>query len=182
MAGVTIAGVAGTARRRAGSKVTGLVLSLVLVGCTSGDPSPSRPVARPGVDRIEELHLFGLPVGLELDGRPGADGIGVRLYASAAGTARGLAIRRGTLDVLMFEGAMDGGMLQSTPPHEVWSFPASGLPSMASRTSLGVGYQLALRWRQAPPRSPVVTVVARYLSPEGTVLYSAPDVITMSLR
>ena len=160
-----------------------LLVALVLVaGCTSEEPRRERPVVRPGPDRIEELHLFGLPVALELDGRPGPDGIGVRLYASARGTARGLAIRRGTLDVLMFEGAVDPELLRTTPPHEVWSFPATDLQAMSARTSLGVGYQLALRWAKRPPRSGAVTVMARYLSPDGQVLYSAPDVITTSLR
>lgn len=126
--------------------------------------------------------MFGVPVALELDGKPGPDGIGVRIYASARGTAHGLPIRRGTLDVLMFEGMVDTRLIGTMPAQQVWSFSPAQLQGMSAATSLGMGYQLALRWEKAPPREPIVTVVARYRSPEGRIIYSSSDTIPITPR
>jgi hypothetical protein len=65
-----------------------------------------------GAGAVSEVHLFGVPVALNLDGMPGPDGIGVRIYASGSTVARGVEIRQGVLEVLMFDGSVDGGRVR----------------------------------------------------------------------
>jgi hypothetical protein len=53
---------------------------------------------------------------------------------------------------------------------------------LAAETSLGVGYQLALRWEANRPRGSVVTVTARYRGPDGRELWSAANTISVALK
>lgn len=147
---------------------------LIAGGCVTGAGSRREALA--------ELHLFGLPVALNLDGKPGPDGIGVRIYASAAGLAKGIPITRGTLEVLMFEGVVSDSEMRLKPAHHTWTLPADALQPFVSETSLGTGYQLALKWEQHFPRTPVVTVMARYHSPEGADLRSAANTVSVALK
>jgi hypothetical protein len=148
----------------------------MLAGCATTTATPSSPStgAKPassgkGRDGIDELHLFGIPVALNLDGLQGADGIGVRVYASSAARAQGLPIRRGTLEILMFDGALgtatDPGALK---PRQVWSFPAADLKGYTATTSIGTGYQFALRWGTSRPTRDNVSILARYRPPDGS--------------
>lgn len=131
---------------------------------------------------IESLHLFGLPIALEIDGRPGPDGIGIRLFASAGTQARGVPIQRGTLEVLLFEGTVQEADLRTTTPRKVWTLTPVNLRPYESKTSLGVGYQLALRWENQRPRQNAATVVARYRTPGGKEIYSDANALTLTTR
>ena len=135
-----------------------------------------------GPGAISEVHLFGVPVALNLDGAPGPDGIGVRIYASGPTVARGVEIRKGVLEVLMFDGSVDGGSVRGVTARKVWTLDAKDLKPLAAETSLGVGYQLALRWEGNRPRGNVVTVTARYRGPDGRELWSAANTISAALK
>jgi hypothetical protein len=92
----------------------GLLLFVALAvvsGCAHGG---SR-----GAGAVSEVHLFGVPVALNLDGMPGPDGIGVRIYASGSTVARGVEIRQGVLEVLMFDGSVDGGNVRGATARKV---------------------------------------------------------------
>ena len=154
-----------------------VVLWILGAGCGGGGKA-----ARGGRDTVADLHLFGVPVALNLDGVPGPDGIGVRIYASGPGIARGVAIRQGTLEVVLFEGVVDAGAIGTTQPLKVWSFDAPALKPLVAETSLGLGYQLALRWGAERPTDTVVTVVARYRSPAGAVIYSTSNTISVQMK
>ncbi|MEN9676501.1 MAG: hypothetical protein RIS76_2397, partial [Verrucomicrobiota bacterium] len=68
--------------RKTGRTLSGLGLAMAILaasGCATG-----------GGQSVSELHLFGVPVALNLDPTPGPDGIGVRVYASDAGGAEGV--------------------------------------------------------------------------------------------
>lgn len=149
----------------------------LLVGCSTGS-SPSRARGGP----VGELHLFGVPVALNLDGRPGPDTLGLRIYASAAGAARGIAIRQGQLEVLMFDGTVSGATVRETPPLKLWTLDAAALKALTAETSLGIGYQLALGWGEQRPRGSVVTVIARLRVPGRPDLYSSPSTISVTLK
>lgn len=170
----------GTDRGRAliaAASASALILSVLstLPGCaTSG-----RGGGRGG---IAEVHLFAAPTALNLDFQPGPDSIGVRLYVSSAAAARGIPIKQGTLEVLMFDGSVSESVLRSGSARKTWTFTPANLPAFASETSLGVGYQLALNWDKSPPKEPVVTVVARYRNPAGREIYSASNTIFVSTR
>jgi hypothetical protein len=151
---------------------TALLLTTLAMGCATG--------GRGGA--VAELHLFGVPVALNLDGVPGPDGIGVRIYASTSDVARGVEIRQGVLEVLMFEGAVGADEVRLRQPRKVWSLGADALKVFTADTSLGVGYQLALRWENAAPRTPVATVVARYRGTGGKEFWSASNTISVALK
>src|ERR1041385_173041 len=95
-----------------------IAAAFLLAGCAGTQPGASRPFASSG--EIEELHLFGAPIALDLDGIPGPDGVGVRVYASSAAAAKGRAIQDGILEVLMFDKPPAPGA--QPPPRHIWSF------------------------------------------------------------
>ena len=130
-----------------------------------------------GRGEVGEVHLFGVPVALNLDSRPGPDGIGVRIYLTAGGRAQGIEMKRGRLEVLMFEGALTDEALASATPRKVWSYTPSQLAPAVGTSALGTGYQLALNWGADRPRNGAVTVIARYLPPNGAPLFSASSSI-----
>jgi hypothetical protein len=160
---------------------------VVPAGCASKSRSPSAAPAKAtsgkGRDGIDELHLFGIPVGLNLDGIRGADGIGVRVYASSAVKAHGIPIRRGTLEILMFDGMLksDPGVRAPEPRH-IWKFTAAELKGYTATTSIGTGYQFALRWGDSTPTQDNVSIIARYLAPDGSVISSSSSTIAVSVK
>ena len=174
--------------RRAGPRaveplplVLGLALAIGLFAGCSSVSSPSR-ASRTRGGSVGELHLFGVPVALNLDGRPGPDTLGLRIYASATGAARGIPIRQGQLEVLMFDGTVTGAALRETAPLKLWTLDAAALKALTSETSLGTGYQLALAWGEQRPRGQVVTVIARLRVPGRPDLYSSPSTISVTLK
>ncbi|MFZ9854893.1 MAG: hypothetical protein ACO3I0_07225 [Limisphaerales bacterium] len=132
--------------------------------------------------RLTELHLFGVPVALNLGSKTGPDGIGLRLYASTADVAKGIPIREGVLEILMFDGSVGEAYARSEKPLKSWSFTSSQLGALAGTSSLGVGYQFPLRWGTEAPRQPVVTVIARHVAPNKTVTWSTATTISVVTR
>jgi len=132
--------------------------------------------------RLTELHLFGVPVALNLGSKSGPDGIGLRLYASTADVAKGIPIREGVLEVLMFDGSVGEAYARSEKPLKTWSFTSSQLGALAGTSSLGVGYQFPLRWGNEAPRQPVVTVIARHVAPNKAVTWSTATTISVVTR
>ena len=150
---------------------------LLAVGCTNTGES-TRPADAPaGRDAISELHLFGKPLALNLDGLPGPDGIGVRVYASTSTKAQGIPIREGQMDILMYDGG--GG---SGEPRKIWSFERAYLKNYATKGSLGVGYELTLPWGTNRPLDSRVTVIARLRLPRSRTITSDTSSISVSVR
>ncbi len=117
-----------------------------------------------------------LPVGLKST-QPGAqNGLAVRVFASSRSRAKGVTIRRGTLEILAFDGAVN------LTPAQVWSHPAASLPAFAATSSLGIGYELVLPWKGARPTANTLTIVARYTPASGAPLMAAPSIIPNSLK
>ncbi|HAM73689.1 MAG TPA: hypothetical protein DCM86_18805 [Verrucomicrobiales bacterium] len=155
-----------------------LISGLLMSGCASGPGSSSSGAGRGG--EIGEVVLFAVPVAVELDDKPGPDGIAVRVYASAVGKARGIPIRSGTLEIQMFDGVLKPGEPISQAPRRSWKFKADQLRSIASTSQLGVGYRFALAWQDTPPAGSHVSVLARYLPPKGAPLQSPPSGISIT--
>ena len=150
-----------------------------LAGCASSPVGGSSWNLAGGDNRIEELHLFGVPMALKL-GRSGVpDGFAVRVFASERKRAKGLTIRSGTLAFLMFDGPPGGGDPRTATPTRVWSFPSAALGAYATSSALGVGYQFVLNWDGTAPRQSRVTVLARFTPAEGNPIYSAPNVLSV---
>lgn len=130
---------------------------------------------------VDAVHVFGLPVTINMDTRPGPDGFAVRVFVTKNGGAKGATINNGSIEVLMFDGVIGVDEIQSKQPTQLWRFTARQLPAMREQTSLGNAYRFALRWDQ-PPRHGHITVLARYLPERGEPTYSSPSSITASIR
>ena len=148
-------------------------LLLLGAGCATG-PGSSRS--------IDSLHLFSVPVALDLDGAPGADGFGATIYASAAATAKGLPITSGKIEMLMFDGAMTAEAGTNAAPKKVWSFTSAELRNHLVKTALGVGYRFTLNWGDTPPLQNRITVVARFLPSPGRPVQSSPTTIAVTSK
>ena len=119
----------------------------------------------PSSSDISQVHLFGLPVAVNMDQRPGPDGISVRVFASAPDKARGLPVRSGTLEILAFDGPLPPGKPLPAQPFASWSFNPAQLRPLASSSALGIGYDFTLPWPGTAPAGSHVTVLARYAAP-----------------
>lgn len=151
-----------------------VIFAAIVSGCASlqsaGEGSPS------------ELHLFAVPAAIRLDNHPGADGIGVRIYASAQGKAQGIPLKSGRMEIWMYDGTITSSNLIEAKPLRVWTFSAKELAPFAATTTLGVGYQMALKWEDKVPKARVVTVVARFHPVHGPELVSTANTIAVSGR
>ena len=152
--------------------VVAMLAAFCLAGCaTSGGRG----------DRVDEVHLFGMPVTLNLDGKPGTDGFAVRIFVTKDGGGKGAVIKTGAIEVLMFDGVAGLAEITSKQPQQLWKFAARELPKFREQTSLGNGYRFALRWDKPPTRNHI-TVVARYAPPQGEPVYSSPSAITATIK
>jgi len=132
--------------------------------------------------RIDSLHVFSVPVALDLDGSPGPDGFGVTLYASQPAGAKGVPITTGKIEIVMFDGAPQEDPRTNAAPRRVWSFSSAELKNQMIKTSLGTGYRFSPRWGDTSPLQSRITIVARYMPPGGTVVQSAPTTIAVSSK
>ena len=159
--------------------VCGWLLGLTMLAACS---SPSGGGRFGSGDGIHELHLFVLPVALKSNPSSAPDGVAVRIFASSRSRAKGVPIRSGTLEILAYDGALAEPSEPTAKPAEVWSYPATSLPPLATASSLGTGYELALRWTGPRPTNSRLTIVARHTLPTGAVLRSAPSIMSNSLK
>src|SRR3954467_10285257 len=112
--------------------VCSLIAALCLAACatTSGG----------GGERVDEVHVFGLPITLNLDGKPGADGFAVRVFVTKNGGAKGATVENGNLEVLMFDGVIGADEIAAKEPNQVWKFTPRQLSSLREQASLGSSY------------------------------------------
>jgi hypothetical protein len=151
------------------SLIVPALAALGLSGCAGLSKATSEP--------IQEINLFCAPAAMSFDNVPGPDGISVRIYAGNFRQPKPVAITSGTLEILLFDGAVTADELAKAAPLHVWSLPAQELGRHVQKTSVGISYTLALRWGKDKPTRNRVTVVARYLSPDGGKVHSAPTVV-----
>jgi hypothetical protein len=152
----------------------GSVFGVLFIGC-AGPKGESKP-------NIDQLHLLVTSVALNVDDKPGPDGVGVRVYASRRERAEALPIASGTLDILMFDGNLHLDQLQSAQPHHTWSYPAEKLKPYVQKTTIGISYRFAALWGEDKPTADRVTFVARHTSPNAKQIYSAPSSVQLSLK
>lgn len=150
------------------------LLLALLVGCgtTGGGGGNS--------GSVQEIHLFGLPTALTMAGSSVAGGVGVRIYASTSGGSKGLPLRQGTLEILLFDQSPTGLDAQTAKPLKIWSFAANELVPYQSNSLMGFGYQFELQWDKDRPRGRVFTIVARFRPNPKTEIYSTPAAIAIA--
>lgn len=150
----------------------------LILACAAGCASGGARLG--GGGQPQEIHLYGVPVTLNLDGVPGPDGFSVRVYASRSDRAKGIKVASGAIEILMFDGVTRE--LNETNVMKSWRFSPTELPAHEMETSLGHGYRFVLRWEDKKPARENITVLARYLPKSGPAVYSAPSSISARLK
>ena len=153
----------------------------MLTGCISNKPKPPPPEDnRPAP--IDQINLLAVPVALDFDGLPGPDGFVVKVYAGNRTRPKPVPLVNGTLEVLMFDGLLEGRDTKTAEPHRRWTYSAEDLKAFAIKSSIGTGYQLAPRWEKAKPTTDKISILAHYTSPEGASVYSAASIIAVPAK
>lgn len=124
------------------------------------------------------MNVITVPVALDLDGRPGADGVAVKLYANEAGNPKAIRIREGILELLMFDGTFFG-RTNVPPPLRTFQFTGSELRMREFKSNIGFGYEFSLLWGTNRPTQRIMGVAARYTAPDGKVVTSRPSSVTV---
>lgn len=137
-----------------------LLAALLPTGCHTNESRPPNAVITAQSAPVDQLHLISLPVGVDLDGKPGADGFAIKIFASRKGSDRPVAIKSGTLDVLLFDGILDN--LENSKAIREWHFTASDLKNAQVPSSIGPAYQVSLAWDHSAPVKPQFTVLVRW--------------------
>ena len=150
------------------------VALLWLTGCASGTSG--------GASAVRDLHLLGVPVAVSLDRSRTPNGFAVRVYASNGKEAKGISIRDGKLELLLYDGAPTDAERAAATPLRTWSFDARKLREFGGSSAVGWGYRFALPWGDNKPTGDRFAVVARYTAPSGGTVTSSPGVITMTLH
>jgi len=151
-------------------------ICLAVICCSS---SPQRAsTSSPKSGELTELNVLTAPVGQDLDGRPGIDGFSVRVYANIASNPKPVPIVSGTLEILMFDGTVYG-RTNVPPALHIWTFPANQLRNYEFTARIGIGYEFSLAWRTNVPTRNLISVGARYTSPEGKILTSSLSSVTV---
>lgn len=135
--------------------------------------------ASPGGGRsaVDQLHLLTIPLAVNFDNAPGADGFAIKVYASRASEPKPVAISRGSVEIVMYDGVVRLSDLATARPLRTWTFAADALRDRQYTTSIGVGYQFALPWGEAKPTADRITVLARFRSLDGKAIASLPSSI-----
>ena len=148
-----------------------VLLLLLLVGGGTACSTLSTASA----NRIAYLHLLVPPTALDLDLRPGADAVAVKLFATSPRSPRPVPIQRGTIEFLAYEGTPY--QIQTNQPFHRWTFTASQLRTYQIQTAIGPGYELILSWGRKVIRSRFLTILARYHTPNGKIITSPPSTL-----
>jgi hypothetical protein len=132
-------------------------------------------------EKITHLNVITFPRALDLDGRPGPDGISIKVYASAKDIPKPVPLRKGTLEVLMFDGVFQR---QGPPPPVLKQFTltAEELRRAEFTAKIGTGYQLSLPWGTNLPTRQIMSVAARFTDPDGKIAISRPSSISVLAR
>lgn len=155
-----------------------LPLAFLILCLGAGCSSAPKPAPFSVGGEIVQLNLLTMPVGLNLDGQPGVDGVAVKVYANNASNPKTIPIPSGTLEILAWDGTLFG-KTNVPPPLKIWTFTAAELRAMQFESGIGAGYDLILRWGAAVPSKNMMTVAGRYTSPEGRVITSHPSSVTV---
>ena len=162
-----------------------MVLASLGVALWSGCATdPKKPAGASATARVpfDQLEMLCAPVALDFDKIPGPDGFSVRIYAMSSRPPKAQPIDRGTLELLMYDGLLKAGGAEAQSPLCSWSYTAEELQGYAYKTKIGTSYGLTPVWGDTQPKQNRITVIARYTSPEGLKITSAPSVISVPAR
>jgi len=171
----------GSIRRWALPAAAMLAIAVCVVGC-DGDGGRSKLTSSPApVAEIDRIEMLSLPAAVNLDNKPGPDGLRVQTYLFQVGRPQPVPVS-GTLEFLLFDRKVGLGELDTVKPSRVWSFGPRDLPNYLTRSMIGWEYAMELRWDDDAPKSDTISLAARYTAPAGRRVYSSPVVIALGQR
>lgn len=153
-----------------------LWIGLILL-CPSCATSPIASAGKPS--SIQEINLLSMPMALNLDDTPGADGLAVKIFAISAASPKPVPIPNGKLEILLFDGTTTAGDSYNPDPLHIWTFTADDLKAFMFTKAIGSGYDLLLVWGANQPKQSRVTIVARYTPVKGPPIASGPNAVTV---
>jgi hypothetical protein len=146
----------------------------VFIFLAAGCASAPKPVINSFDSPLVELNLITAPVALNLDNQPGVDGFSTKVYANNARNPKPVPIASGQLDIVIFDGTLFG-KTNLPSPLRTWSFTAGELKAHQFEASIGTGYDFVLAWGPNRPTQRMISVAARYTSPDGRIITSFPS-------
>lgn len=144
--------------------------------------TPASTAADDPAPQIDAIQLMSMHSAINLDDRPGADGIQLSVFLFRQDQPLALRLERGTLELVLYDGRVAATQLASAQPARIWRYSAANLRSIENRSAIGVGYRTTLDWSDARPQSSVVTLAARILRPGKPALYAKPAHIPVGPR
>jgi len=152
-----------------------LVAALFVVGCAG--PSTGLRTAK----RAVGLDLWVAPLAKDLDGRPGVDGLSLRLMLQDAATRQPqIAADVDQIELLLFEG--EPRQLDDASAFHIWRLTGESMRMFAAKFYGLWCYEITLRWPDRVPATSSVTLMARYRSKKGRVVQSAPSTVSIRKR
>lgn len=160
-----------------------LVCGAAMAGCDgSGRGSGLRPP--PPVVDVQGFTLSTSPTALNWDEDPAPDGVFARVQFFQLGPndqVRSVPVK-GTLEFLLYEGRVAPADLAKAKPIYTWTYQADELATYLGKQMGMWAYQMQLDWRPTPPKSAVVTLIARWQAPRGEWQYSDPTLVAVTLK
>ena len=154
-----------------------VMLMVIQVVLLTGCQSTQRPGRIIGDADIDSLNVLTFPVAVNLDDQPGSDGFAIKLYAGNIRHAKTRPIQTGTLEVMLYDGALTQ---PDAKPLKIWTFTAAQLRTYQINATIGTGYQLALHWEKDRPTQPRFSVVTRLRRDGKPDIFSTPIDIEMA--
>jgi hypothetical protein len=153
-----------------------MIAATVLGGCGPARRGVSQTPPKP-VTRVDAIDLWAVPpAAINWDDMPGPDGIQVNVFLYQADRAEPVLIK-GTVEFIMYEGRRPREGLETTRPFRTWKYTEQELATREIRGPAGWGYAAQLGWGNDVPKSAVVTLMVRYVPPQGPSVSSMPIVI-----
>ena len=131
---------------------------------------------------VDAIRLVTTPSARNFDGKPGADGFLIKVYALSRAAPKAIRISDGALELSLYEGVDPELVTADVPPLKTWRYEARELEAFAARSYVGISYTLILRWDDGTPVRGDVTLVARYFASTERVLTAAPVSHTLGSR
>lgn len=132
------------------------------------------PAPSPTVNAIE---LSAMPTAINFDNIPGPDGVRIRivLWQIVSDVPRAIALEKGIVECLLFEGQVAPDSLNEKKPAIIWRYSADSLSRSMSKSIVGYKYNTSLRWNdENAPKGSTITIAVRLLRPGRPPLYAKP--------
>ena len=154
-----------------------LVPVLGAAGCDGLRDRKKQPAPVAQVDKVE-LRMPLQPL-VDLDGRPGYDGLICEVRFYRLEEARSVPVT-GALELLLYQGRVGRVDLGRTQSFCAATYTRREMLGMEGIDRFGLlSYRIPLAWGPKPPESSVVTLVARYVPPQGRPVYSDPTSVSL---